>query len=91
MVVYPNSTEDVVKIVNISRKYRMPVVAYSGATSLEGQYRAVSDQTVLLSPNSEREQPSVGAICVDMSNMDKILEIHGKDRPSWSALVLFTF
>ncbi|KAI0772190.1 FAD-linked oxidase-like protein [Irpex lacteus] len=63
VVVYPNSTEDVVKIVNISRKYRMPVVAYSGATSLEGQYRA----------------PSVGAICVDMSNMDKILEIHEAD------------
>ena len=42
VVVYPNSTEDVVKIVNISRKYRMPIVPYSGATSLEGQYRAVS-------------------------------------------------
>lgn len=41
VVVYPTSTEDVVKIVNISRKYRMPVVPYSGATSLEGQYRAV--------------------------------------------------
>lgn len=42
VVVYPTSTEDVVKIVNISRKYRMPIIAYSGATSLEGHYRAVS-------------------------------------------------
>ncbi|KAI0344438.1 hypothetical protein BDW22DRAFT_1354465 [Trametopsis cervina] len=63
VVVYANSTEDVVKIVNISRKYRMPIVPYSGATSLEGQYRA----------------PAVGGICVDMSNMDKILEIHEAD------------
>lgn len=61
MVVYPSSTEDVVKIVNIARKYRMPVIPYSGATSLEGHTRA----------------PTVGAICVDMSHMDKILEIHG--------------
>ena len=45
VVVYPNSTADVVKIVNISRKYRMPIVPYSGATSLEGQYRAVSYQS----------------------------------------------
>ncbi|KAI0687856.1 FAD-linked oxidase-like protein [Cytidiella melzeri] len=63
VVVTPGCTEDVVKIVNISRKYRMPIVPYSGATSLEGQYRA----------------PAVGAICVDMSSMDKILEIHESD------------
>lgn len=63
VVVYPSSTEDVVKIVNIARKYRMPVIPYSGATSLEGHTRA----------------PTVGAICVDMSHMDKILEIHEAD------------
>jgi len=63
VVVFPNSTEDVVKVVNISRKYKMPIVPYSGATSLEGHYRA----------------PSVGAICVDVSGMDKVLEIHEAD------------
>ena len=36
------STEDVVKVVNISRKYRVPITAYSGATSLEGHYSGVS-------------------------------------------------
>ena len=36
------STEDVVKVVNISRKYRVPIIAYSGATSLEGHYSGVS-------------------------------------------------
>ena len=42
VVVYPSSTEDVVKIVKTAVKYRMPVIPYSGATSLEGHFRAVS-------------------------------------------------
>ncbi|KAI0080145.1 hypothetical protein K474DRAFT_1638149 [Panus rudis PR-1116 ss-1] len=63
VVVFPQSTDDVVKVVKIANKYRMPVIPYSGATSLEGHYRA----------------PSIGAICVDMSGMDKILEIHEAD------------
>ena len=41
VVVYPSSTEDVVKIVKIATKHRMPVTPYSGATSLEGHYRGV--------------------------------------------------
>ncbi|TBU40063.1 FAD-linked oxidase-like protein [Dichomitus squalens] len=63
VVVYPASTEDVVKIVKVAGKYKMPVIPYSGATSLEGHFRA----------------PSVGGICVDMSKMDKIIEIHEAD------------
>jgi hypothetical protein len=39
--VRPSSTEDVVDIVNIARKYRVPIVAYSGATSLEGHFSGV--------------------------------------------------
>lgn len=42
VVVQVRSTEDVVKVVNIARKYRIPIVAYSGATSLEGHYSGVS-------------------------------------------------
>ena len=42
VVVYPRSTEDVVKIVKIAVKYRMPITAYSGGTSIEGQFRGVS-------------------------------------------------
>lgn len=41
VVVFPKSTEDVVKIVNISRKHRVPITPYSGATSMEGQFMAV--------------------------------------------------
>ncbi|KAI0792493.1 hypothetical protein C8Q75DRAFT_804866 [Abortiporus biennis] len=63
VIVFPTSTEDVVKIVNVANKYKMPVVPYSGATSLEGHFQA----------------PSIGSICVDMSNMDKVLEIHEED------------
>lgn len=37
-----HSTEDVVKVVNVARKYRIPIVPYSGATSLEGHYSGVS-------------------------------------------------
>ncbi|TFK33515.1 FAD-linked oxidase-like protein [Crucibulum laeve] len=63
VVVYPNSMEDVVKIVKIATKYRMPVIAYSGATSLEGHFQS----------------HPVGGICVDMNRMDRILEIHEAD------------
>lgn len=37
-----HSTEDVVKVVNVARKYQIPIVPYSGATSLEGHYSGVS-------------------------------------------------
>ncbi|KAF8330640.1 FAD-linked oxidase-like protein [Amanita rubescens] len=64
IIVYPQSTEDVVKIVNVATKYKIPVVPYASATSLEGHTRG---------------HPTAGGICVDMSNMDKILEIHAED------------
>ncbi|KAI0357321.1 hypothetical protein OH77DRAFT_1422154 [Trametes cingulata] len=63
VVVWPSSTEDVVKIVKIAVKYRMPVIPYSGATSLEGHFRA----------------PAVGGISIDLSRMDRIIEIHEAD------------
>ncbi|KAF8906305.1 FAD-linked oxidase-like protein [Gymnopilus junonius] len=63
VVVYPESTEDVVKVVKIATKYRVPITAYSGATSLEGQYRG----------------HAAGGICVDMANMDRIISINEKD------------
>ncbi|KAJ7240137.1 FAD-linked oxidase-like protein [Mycena haematopus] len=63
VVVYPESTEDVVKIVEIANRYKMPVTPYSGATSLEGQFIG---------------HPG-GGICVDMTGMNKILEIHEAD------------
>lgn len=63
VIVYPKSTEDVVKIVKTAVKFRMPLIPFSGGTCLEGGYRG--------SP--------VGGICVDMSGMNKIIEIHEAD------------
>lgn len=65
VVVYPASTADVVQIVNISKAHLVPITTYGGGTSLEGHWRA----------------PAEGAICVDMSRMDRILEIHGASPP----------
>lgn len=61
VVVYPLSTEDVVQIVKIATNFKMPIVPYSGGTSLEGHTRGHAN----------------GGICVDMSRMDRILEING--------------
>ncbi|KAF9006777.1 hypothetical protein BDZ89DRAFT_1079648 [Hymenopellis radicata] len=40
VVIYPESTEDVVQVVKTATKYRMPIVAYSGGTGLEGHSRS---------------------------------------------------
>ncbi|KAF7359262.1 D-lactate dehydrogenase [cytochrome], mitochondrial [Mycena sanguinolenta] len=63
VVVRPRSTEDVVKTVNIAREFKVPITAYSGATSLEGHFSGY---------------PS-GSICLDMSGMDQILHINEAD------------
>ncbi|KAJ6606428.1 FAD-linked oxidase-like protein [Mycena vulgaris] len=63
VVVRPKSTEDVVKVVNIARKFKVPITAYSGATSLEGHFSGF---------------PS-GSICLDLSGMDQILHINEED------------
>ncbi|EPQ58249.1 hypothetical protein GLOTRDRAFT_126740 [Gloeophyllum trabeum ATCC 11539] len=63
VVVRAYSTEDVVNIVNIARKYRVPITPYGGATSLEGHFSGYASRD----------------ICIDMSGMDKILDIHEDD------------
>ncbi|CDO69026.1 hypothetical protein BN946_scf184834.g33 [Trametes cinnabarina] len=45
VVVHPTSTEEVVEIVNVARKYRVPIVPYSGATSLEGHFSGAHNDT----------------------------------------------
>jgi hypothetical protein len=41
VVVHARSTDDVVKTVNIARKYKVPIITYSGGTSLEGHFSGV--------------------------------------------------
>lgn len=50
--VRPKNTVDVVKIVNIARKYRVPIVPYGGATSLEGHFSGVDAIVSSTSKNS---------------------------------------
>uniref|UniRef100_A0A8H7Y5B3 D-lactate dehydrogenase (cytochrome) n=1 Tax=Psilocybe cubensis TaxID=181762 RepID=A0A8H7Y5B3_PSICU len=63
VIVRPQSTADVVQIVNIARNFRVPITPYSGATSLEGHFSGYP----------------TGSICVDLSAMDKILAINVDD------------
>ncbi|KAL1702616.1 FAD-linked oxidase-like protein [Schizophyllum commune] len=67
VVVSPRTTEEVVKIVEIATKYRMPVVPYGGATAIEGHFHGAS---ALGHPPG---------ICVDLHLMDKVLAIHEAD------------
>ncbi|THH04151.1 hypothetical protein EW146_g10248, partial [Bondarzewia mesenterica] len=62
-IVHVRSTDDVVTVVNISRQFRIPLVPYTGGTSLE---RGIEGSWKL----------DCGAICVDLSGMDEILEIN---------------
>jgi len=63
----------------------MPVIPYSGGTSLEGHFVGVRNSLPL--EVSHHQFPNAtfvlslqwkgGGICVDMSGMDKIIAIHG--------------
>ena len=47
VVVHVESTEDVVKVVKVANQHHVPIVAYAGATSLEGHFSGVSLTTQL--------------------------------------------
>lgn len=61
-VVYPTSIEEVSKIVKICYDSSIPIIPYSGGTSIEGHYI-----------------PTRKGISIDVSKMNKILEIHEDD------------
>ncbi|EJD42764.1 hypothetical protein AURDEDRAFT_168294 [Auricularia subglabra TFB-10046 SS5] len=64
IVVRPNSTEDVQRVVLIAKKYRIPLLAHGSGTSLAGQANPI---------------PHTPGICVDLSGMDRILAINEAD------------
>ncbi|KAI3404391.1 hypothetical protein KGF56_002788 [Candida oxycetoniae] len=64
VVITPSSTEQVSKIMKIAHEYRIPIVASSGLTSLEGQ-------------NIHTRGPY--SISLSFSKMDKILAFHPDD------------
>jgi len=61
-VVFPRSTAEVRDIVNLCRRYRVPMIPFGVGTSLEGHVLA-----------------SAGGVCIDMSQMNKVLEVHTED------------
>lgn len=42
VVVFPQSTDDVVWVMKVATRYKIPVIPYSGGTSLEGNFSGVS-------------------------------------------------
>ncbi|KAF8887199.1 FAD-binding domain-containing protein [Mucidula mucida] len=64
VVVHAQSTADVVEVVKLANKHRVPIVAYSGGTSLEGNLSGTGEG---------------GSICLDLSGMNKIIKINEED------------
>jgi D-lactate dehydrogenase (cytochrome) len=63
IVVYPTSTEQVAEIVKIANKYNLPIIPFSGGTSLEGHFSA----------------PKGGICLSFTEHMDRILAFHPED------------
>lgn len=63
LVVYPLTTEEVSSIAKICHRRRIPMIPFSGGTSLEGTL-AMTTQ---------------GGVCIDFSRMNKILALHKAD------------
>ncbi|KAH9460932.1 hypothetical protein Pst134EA_017242 [Puccinia striiformis f. sp. tritici] len=78
-ILYPRSTEDVSRIVKVASKYGIPIVPFSGGTSLEGHFNAPSSSSV--ASKIENDELSSGhSFTIDFSRyMNKIIEIHESD------------
>jgi D-lactate dehydrogenase (cytochrome) len=68
----------VVSIVKIASRFSIPLIPYSGGTALEGHYNA----PFLPSGESKEEggdlQPGLSFVVNFSENMDRIIEVHGK-------------
>jgi len=65
LIVFPSSTEQVSQILKITHKYRIPIIPFSGGTSLEGHYISTTGT------------PSISIDCA--RNMCNIVELHKQD------------
>lgn len=64
VVIYPSSTEEVAEIVKVVHKYRVPIVASSGLTSLEGHTMHTRGPI---------------SVSLSFERMDKVLAVHPID------------
>jgi D-lactate dehydrogenase (cytochrome) len=46
VVVWVTSTEEVVEVVKVAKKHRVPITPFSGGTSLEGHFSSVSTSVI---------------------------------------------
>ena len=67
MVVYPNSTEDVERIVQLAVKHNVVLVPYGGGTNVT--------KSLMLEPNEKRM-----TVSVDMSRMNQIKWVKKEDN-----------
>lgn len=63
IVVYPSSTEQVAEVVKVANKYNLPIIPFSGGTSLEGHFSA----------------PKGGICISFTEHMDNIIAFHPED------------
>ncbi|KAH8805287.1 hypothetical protein F5884DRAFT_798888 [Xylogone sp. PMI_703] len=63
MIIFPRTTEEVSKIAKACHKRRVPMIAFSGGTSLEG--------TLAMTTR--------GGVCIDFNLMDKVVALHKND------------
>ncbi|ORY89746.1 FAD-linked oxidase-like protein [Leucosporidium creatinivorum] len=90
-VIYPRNTEDVVRIVKLAAKYSIPLIPYSGGTSLEGHTGALG---YLGNPNDEvankKRSEGIAVLVEDLKpglawtidfseNMGEIVKINADD------------
>jgi D-lactate dehydrogenase (cytochrome) len=63
LIVFPRTTEEVSAIAKICHTHRIPMIAFSGGTSLEGTLASVTR----------------GGCCIDFKFMNNIIQLHPKD------------
>lgn len=84
-IVYPRSTQDVVKIVETASRYNIPLIPYSGGTSLEGHFNAPStnrhtNQTSNQFESNEEDLNPGFSFTVDFSkHMNQIITLNESD------------
>ncbi len=61
-VAFPNSTAEVVDIIKLCARHRVPIIPFGAGSSLEGHLNA-----------------PLGGISLDLSRMDRIIDVHGGD------------
>lgn len=83
------STEDVVKVVNISRKYKVPIVPFGVGSSLEGHFAGVGPS--LIQPAMDQflisaisiQQEAYASICQGWTKLSRFTVRDYCQRLSW--------